>query len=281
MVREKVIVQPVMESDFVGEEEWPSGELIFQTLQEHCVPLAKNQLSARYWRIAARWALLQKYGYLGKVDLSAAVMYRKDKDGRFNIDFCNTDEKVIEECWNTMKSSEKHSDDVVELVQTQKSNKRKLKWSFMDCEAGCQFNLHAHPNIELVYCCKGELFEVRMDGAPVDRNYQKVEGTSDKLAGPDMIYCSRPWHFATLSEGQWLVNEVGSVHKSFTSTSGNGCVLLVLWGGSHADIPMGQEPKLVNVDEAVNRMDERIGRCACSDWNSISDTFLPASEKGP
>ena len=157
----------------------------------------------------------------------------------------------------------------------------------MECGPACQFKLHAHATIELVYCLEGTLFEVRMDGEPM-----KVSNTGE--AGPDLTNSRRPWKFQSLHQGQWLVNECGSIHKSFTATTNNsnkskpamteGCVLFVMWGGFHADIVAGQEPRSINVDETVNNMDEKISSPVESDGccemdGILEETFLPASER--
>ena len=99
------------------------------------------------------------------------------------------------------------------------------------------------------------------------------------MPGPDLSRLERSWTFGTLCEGEWLVNEPGSIHRSFTATNSEGCLLLTLWGGSHADIPSGQEPTSVNVNKAVNDMDEKLSECGCTRWDTISETFLPASER--
>jgi hypothetical protein len=143
-----------------------------------------------------------------------------------------------------------------------------------------QFNLHAHPNLELVFCLQGELHEVRMEGPPLPNTYDPHPTMADRVKGPNLSSLRRPWRFATLREGTWLVNEAGSIHKSFTATSGSGCRLLTLWSGSHANILEGEEPADPNVGDTVNRMDQEIARCQCSsDWRRLEQTFLPASER--
>jgi hypothetical protein len=235
------------------------------------------------------------------------------------------------------------------------SNQRPLQWNVMDCPPACKFQLHAHPNVELIFCVQGELHEVRMMGPPLPReamipisstttatatasstttdqedenhsasrttpvlqvsplhykwnqkssssttsssgntsdNDQIHDSSSSSLGQPPQSSAPRqkppPWKFSTLSTGNWLVNEVGSVHQSFTATSGTGCKLLVLWGGSHANVPRGEEPFIVR--QAVEQMDQVIANqysssCACgggSDnggWERLEETFLPASER--
>ena len=54
-------------------------------------------------------------------------------------------------------------------------------------------------------------------------------------------------------------------------------MLVVLWGGSHADISEDGAPTLVNVPQAVNRMDQKL--CDCQNGDRLEETFLPDSEK--
>ena len=49
----------------------------------------------------------------------------------------------------------------------------------MDCVSGCQFRLHAHPNIELVYCLRGELHEIRMEGPPITKSFPPSSKNDD------------------------------------------------------------------------------------------------------
>jgi hypothetical protein len=234
------------------------------------------------------------------------------------------------------------------------SNQRPLQWNIMDCPPACKFQLHAHPNVELILCLQGELHEVRMMGPPLQReamipistpttgatatpaavpsknledenhaasrttpelqvssshykwnqksssstttsgskndNDQTNDSSSSPLQQQSQSAAPQerpPWKFSTLSKGTWLVNEVGSVHQSFTATSGTGCKLLVLWGGSHANVPRGEEPFIVQ--QALEQMDQLItnkysSSCACDGssnggWERLEETFLPASER--
>ena len=192
-----------------------------------------------------------------------------------------------------------------------------LQWNFMRCPAGLQFQLHAHANIELIYCCAGALHEIRMQGEPITKQFTvaaaaaaavtpppssavsptarndhraddddddlaaKTATTTPKVCGPALTNLQRPWSFGTLKAGQWLVNEVGSIHQSFTATN-ESCQLLVLWGGPGSHANVSDPPLSPNVQEAVNVMDRRL--CCCYDgsttpWALISETFLPDSEK--
>lgn len=174
------------------------------------------------------------------------------------------------------------------------SNNRQMEWSVISCPPGVQFQLHAHPNIELIYCIRGALYEVRMNGPPISRFFEEhgADGEDEKMSnvsGPELTHTQRSWSFGSLKEAQWLVNEVGSIHKSFTSSkSDGGCDLLVLWGGSHANIH--KPPVTPNIQKAVDLMDDRLKRefdtktdnvfcCSETNENVISTTFLPESEK--
>ena len=220
----------------------------------------------RYWQVSAQWALLAKYGYLPD---TLQDRYTKIK-GRRQLEFSESDMDVIQRTWDKLKDQPADTDDLTELLHTGKSCGREIQWAVMDCPPATQFRLHAHPNIELVYCARGALHEIRMNGPPLVKKF-----ATGKISGPNLGNLNRPWYFDTLNEGEWLVNEVGSIHKSFTSTNGDGCVLVVLWGGSHADIE--QAPKQVNVQAAVDHMDQKL--CECGNGDKLSETFLPDSEK--
>ncbi|GAX20333.1 hypothetical protein FisN_9Hh042 [Fistulifera solaris] len=217
-------------------EEWPPEEILAAALTD--------ETSTQHLQQGARNALLGKYGYESWDFLIARTRDKKNET----------------------------SDELIELLTTGKSNQRQLQWTLMDCAPGCQFRLHAHPNIELVYCLEGALHEIRMEGLPFTTSFDSDGSGEGVLIGPSVTQLQRPWTFGTLQQGTWLVNEVGSIHKSFTA-SNCGCKLLVLWGGSHANIP--EEPSMIS--EAVRSMDEKV--CACHAGESITETFLPASER--
>ena len=233
--------------------EWPSNEFFTTVLKpyEHIIPDLDSQDD---WQVQARRALLQECGFLDRG--SAAT---------------DTDETAVESAWeravNRAVMNSNNDDDtnvgVNDLIEFfrdgGKSNHRQLEWALMDCAPGCQFQLHAHPNLELVYCLRGELHEVRLveeEGVDLSRDFKMTEeetkNQNPQVIGPSLLGCSRPWRFGTLSQGQWLVNRVGTIHKSFTATNGDGCILLALWGGAHANI--WQEPSVVV--EAVATMDQ-------------------------
>jgi hypothetical protein len=260
---------------------WPSGDFILQAL----LPKYADQLPSvdpQYWQTNARKALLIDCGFL-------------PKDKTTTIDATS-----VQQAWEKL-AAEIHDTDGNkgnDLVQFYRagglSNDRKLQWALMDCAPGCQFHLHAHPNLELVYCIKGELHEIRLqdDDNIITKSFGTMSPTAkkdedsnknQKLRGPSLMDCQRPWEFGTLSEGFWLVNRVGTIHKSFTAANGEGCVLLTLWGGSHAYID--EEPGVVT--NAVEIMEQKLRtQCAgcrptANELQRISQTFLPESERSP
>jgi hypothetical protein len=304
--------------------EWPSGEFLEKSISEGFVD---RNLDAKYWQAAVRYALLKKYGcsislvnsstiqvneiqfvqqrweelvnevVCKKPDVNASEAVTNTSDsGNFDVKKYVTSEKDEKDdrIGEHEVSTSSIKIDIIDFIKNQCciSNNRQMEWSLMLCPPGVQFQLHAHPNIELIYCLRGALYEVRMDGPPISRRFEKLGGgeneTTRNVAGPELTYSQRSWSFGTLKASQWLVNEVGSIHKSFTSSkSDGGCVLLVLWGGSHANIV--EPPLTPNVQRAVDLMDKRLrGECStensdsfcCSEAGSIiSTTFLPESEK--
>lgn len=242
---------------------WPQGKDIMKMLKMSETSAEQEE----YWQVCARWALLQKYGLIETQNDSYIVQ----EDGSRKLVLSAEQRKQIQTNWQDVRNSKSKHGELSEFCDTSCSNQRPLQWSLMDCGPAAQFHLHAHPNIELVYCLRGELHEVRMDGSPYE--------VSSDGKGPSLVDCKRSWTFATLHQGCWLVNEVGSIHKSFTATSGEGCALLVLWGGSHADIVDGEEPTAVDVHAAVDQMDSKL-KCDCGkSATMIQETFIPESEK--
>jgi hypothetical protein len=245
--------------------DWPRGKELMELMK---ISSDDADDEEEYWQVCARWAILQQYGLLEEKEKAPYVV---QDDGSRKLVLSPDRRKQIQAKWSEAHQSADLGE-LSDLFQTSFSNKRPLQWAFMDCGPACQFHLHAHPNMELVYCVRGDLHEIRMDGDPIE--------VSSDGKGPSLIDSKRSWSFGTLRQGCWLVNEVGSIHKSFTATSSEGCVLLVLWGGSHADIAEGEEPVAVDVHGAVNQMDSKLTACDCGkDATEIQETFLPESEK--
>lgn len=277
-----VIVNPYEEENVTTDPmAWPSGDFLSHILRTEQV-VDDTQQTAEFWQASARRALLLKYNYLSATSVpSDSVPLDPNEVPSIQALW----KQVIQEQLQSGDSTGDLSDFVRSRCRS--SNRRPMQWSYMRCPPGTQFQLHAHPNIELVYCSQGALHEIRMDGEPYTKEFAVAsrggDGGADETApksvrGPRLTALRRPWSFATLPAGRWLVNEVGSVHKSFTATNGKGCHLLVLWGGSHADVR--DPPASPSVQGAVERMDRRLCECdAAAPWAAITETFLPDSEK--
>jgi len=116
--------------------------------------------------------------------------------------------------------------------------------------------VHAHPNIEFAACLAGTLHEVRLAGPPwplEGRGPYSVEVDGDAPEPPNLnmwaAACKHPpagdggaraaeagaaAFERQLRPGDFLANDIGSVHQSYTCD--DGCLLLVLWSGCHANI---------------------------------------------
>lgn len=279
MPEENVMIRSFYEEPVVNPEDWPSGEAFLKILEEAKILIPTNPEASNpvYWQACARYTLMKHYDLLGK-KLEKMNPYKR-VGGLKQLVLTEEEMVSIHMRWQEIVQDFDPESDLGDFFMTGKSNKRTLKWSTMTCKPGCQFKLHAHPNIELVYCARGDLHEVRMKGEPLGKDFEPVtdpeDSNSTKVKGPNLYTLNRPWYFDTISEGEWLVNEVGSVHKSFTASTGFGCILIVLWGGSHADIAPGEEPAELDVLGAVDKMDKKLGECDCTKWDTIEETFLP------
>jgi hypothetical protein len=269
--RERVIVQQFesIEGGSPLPTDWPHGKILMEMMANKGFDAIKIGDEA-YWQASARLALMRKYKHLPD---DFKVSYTHTDTGSRQLVLTINDIAKIQTTWEKLLH-ENSNDDLAEFLRTSLSSGRQLHWSVMDCAPGTQFNMHAHPNIEVVYCIRGALHEIRMSGEPFERSFK-----SGKVYGPNLTQLDRSWYFGTLPQGEWLVNEVGSIHKSFTATNGDGCLLMCLWGGGHADIKQGEEPERVDVQQALCRMDEKLSTCDCTKWDQISETFLPLSER--
>ena len=320
----KVIVQPHGKCNAIDPHEWPSGEFLANlcrsftdreglssttTSANHYQSESVDQeMMQEWWQASARRALLEKFGYfVNQLDgdklafLTDEIecvqrLWKKVVDEILDQrNSRNVNGEGFIQCTRSTKESvdrqaiQSDHHDLIDFVlnQCSKSNHRQLQWSMMSCPRGIQFPLHAHPNLELIYCARGELYEIRMHGEPITRTFERVETSDDSapntnVIGPNLTNTKRNWSFGTLKTGQWLVNEIGSVHKSFSSArSDGGCDLLVLWGGSHANIL--DPPISPNIQNAVDTMEDQLqiydSCCMISQNHFISQTFLPDSER--
>jgi hypothetical protein len=282
VMTEKVKVTALGAVKDVCVSDWPSGSFLCKTvdsfrIKDDSIPIEDGDDPARglYWQACARWALLHKFGHTrfhpGYV-VSSANNKSSSAESRHVLQIKDDDIGHITAEWNAVLEKKPPPSitapeyELFEFLSTLTSNGKELQWAVMECRAGCQFRLHSHPNLELVYCVNGSLFEIRRSNANQSANSTSASTLS--------------WSFGTLHAGQWLVNETDSVHKSFTATNGSGCILLVLWSGSHANLD-----EIKSVQEAVDSADEKqkISDCTAKDcaaaWGDIDETFLPESEK--
>jgi len=141
------------------------------------------------------------------------------------------------------------------------SNSYPLKMQIMAAPPSQNWGLHAHPNVELMVPLVGEVWEkrlIRTEVNPEVLRQSKSKGGKfplkmDEDTGPDDDQLSlakvelqekidsvknlggegefvdRP-----VREGRVLFNSAGSVHRSYTKEEG--CLMVVVWSGLHADI---------------------------------------------
>jgi len=143
------------------------------------------------------------------------------------------------------------------------------------CPSNYNFKLHSHPNIELCIPITGTLYERRLIGMtlhpmvvereleltkptptskeddgdknirkklyqqPTDSEIKQVHNSLKRSLGRKVTTLGRHGKFVDrkLNAGQVLVNDIGSIHQSYTKD--DGCLILAIWSGLHADIDKG------------------------------------------
>jgi hypothetical protein len=114
------------------------------------------------------------------------------------------------------------------FMKTGFSNGRKLRLQIMVLPPGMYFKIHAHPNIEFELTLSGRLEEFRfLFRAPAG------DLTGDQPRGPS-ISSHDVFEHRKVDPGQCMINEIGSVHQSFTGKK-EPCSILVMWSGCHAN----------------------------------------------
>lgn len=238
---------------------------------------------ATYWQTSARWMMLQKYRpRLLPRHLQNPYHFSPSSDGHLGLVFSDYDTQLINQIWQGIVNSVvKSSDDTTDAAGNKlddlsdflknggSSNGFPLQWSFRLCGPNARLKLHAHKGLELVYCLRGALHEVRLQGEPVASEQDFIDTVS-------MSFANRKWKFQTLQQGQWMINEIGSVHQSFTASSGTGCCLLVLSAGSHWNVPEsddGRNPTVMigheNIQDIIERLNDKLcagNRKSSKDW---------------
>jgi hypothetical protein len=132
------------------------------------------------------------------------------------------------------------SSELNDYLSTGFSNGRKLKLQIMFLPPGMHFKIHAHPNIEFIVTLRGCLLEFRWSFCVPSH-----ELTGETPTGPE-IAANSVFEHRSLETGQCMLNEVGSVHQSFTGKEP--CAILVLWSGCHANT---EPSKCHNSDERL------------------------------
>jgi hypothetical protein len=148
-----------------------------------------------------------------------------------------------------------------DYLATGLSNGRKLRLQIMVFPPGLYFRMHCHPNIEFEVTLKGSLQEFRWASFTVPAD----QVTGDAPTGPE-IAATQVFEQRAVNVGQCLLNEIGSVHQSFTGSDGP-CVLLHLWSGVHANIQPYQ----------VQNKDKRLRPNA--GWEDDGDEQAPSNQK--
>jgi len=114
------------------------------------------------------------------------------------------------------------------------SNRRSLSLSLMLIPKNLLFKLHAHPNIECIFVLKGSIHELRLKSDYIVKRDFDINDNE----GPDITnycgLCNESFEYRCTNEGSYIINEKGSIHKSFTKESDT--ILLVIWSGVHNNI---------------------------------------------
>lgn len=138
-----------------------------------------------------------------------------------------------------------------------KSNGRMLRVDIIEIDPFTSFQLHAHPNIEVIFVLQGSIYEYRKTFT----DEEKVIFEVNEQVGPDLSRrkdnkFELRHTIAGMGIGNnddnhneddltgFLVNERGSIHLTFTQQ--DGAKLLVMWSGGHANIPIDQYPQRDN-----------------------------------
>lgn len=150
--------------------------------------------------------------------------------------------QAVEKCLTTTASGR---EDLDEWLYTGKSNGIEPRFVALQIPPHTTFFVHAHPGIELVYLLEGSMHEVRLvDPVYIDRECVLPKAPYS-LVDPKYRFERNVYQGG---KGQWLVNQVGSVHQSFTKEEG--CSMLAVWPGKYVIFDDDQLPE--GVFESVN-----------------------------
>jgi hypothetical protein len=148
-------------------------------------------------------------------------------------------------------SSPMLAEELEEFLTLRTSNERILRWNIMKIAPNASFRLHAHQNIELICVLEGAMNEVRLVSDPPQRAFPPDQKDGPNLTNPNLeLHFERrtthaptkPLSACTVDDLQpsFLINPKGSIHLSYTSEEGAN--LLVLWSGTHGNIPAHEYP---------------------------------------
>lgn len=118
---------------------------------------------------------------------------------------------------------------------------RRLRWALMELPPHRTFKLHVHPVLEVVHIIRGQLWERRMQGPPLELGADEGRAVKD-MTPVDLSGEAREFKDGVFPEDAINVNEMGSVHQSWTE--GEGCLLLCIWAGHlNIDTEAGKHPQ--------------------------------------
>lgn len=148
-----------------------------------------------------------------------------------------------------------------EWLRTGLSNGRRPEFVALHIPPRTAFFVHQHPGIELIFLVRGSLWEIRLENpAHLQRECQEPAAPYD-LKNPQYQFGKR--EFKAGVEGQWLANEMGSIHQTFTEDEE--CLLIAVWLGSYVIFSEDQLPE--GIFKTVNHSIDR----------EIRDTFPACS----
>lgn len=132
-------------------------------------------------------------------------------------------------------------------------NGRQHGWVFLSIPPGVSYPLHAHPGLEMVYVVSGRLHEIRLHDK---LEYSAVVGQ----LGPDVSSPELVWTQGSFPAGSWIINEVGSIHQSFTDD--DPCVLLALWPKGYVFFEQPHMPPAGTLREVNHSVDNEVNLVA-------------------
>lgn len=141
-------------------------------------------------------------------------------------------------------SDEATTEDRLEFIKSGKSMGQELEWRILEIPPRQTFPTHAHIGLEFYYILSGTLHETKLLGEPIERNLfvgGAMIDPPDYRCGSSSTAAARLYAERTFTSGACNVNEVGSLHQTYTKDEE--CVLLVLGCGKILPIPDHRLPR--------------------------------------